>query len=341
LFNPRLIHNIFISEAQEEAAAFHDESTRRNIIFLAISTYLDVLKNEEILKIQQEYLELSRLNYEKAERMHKAGRYSKAEALRWKVDYQQQKGIVVNSENELRTAQAHLCRVVNLDMRTDLQVDAVIPEKILSEGDHIAGLSDEAIIDLIDIDEQTLIAANAALSAAQKNQDISRLLFQNSRSNFMPVVSLSYSYGWRENETANLDDYSPQLLAVNFSLPLFTGFQNISTLKSNYYSYQQSQENFQDQLQNVRFILTQTVNKIINQKTQLEITETNIEFNERNYRVVEQQKEQGLVSNIDFVDAKLNLQDAKLQAINTQYDFISGIVELYYLLGKINQTVLQ
>jgi outer membrane protein TolC len=124
-------------------------------------------------------------------------------------------------------------------------------------------------------------------------------------------------------------------------MPLFTGFQNTTTLKSNYYGYQRSQENFQDQLQNVRFIMTETVNKIINLKTQLEITKVNIEYNDRNYRIVEQQKDQGLVSNIDFIDAKLNLQDANLQNIKANYDFISGIIELYYLLGKINETVIR
>jgi len=341
LFNGTLFYNLFITEAQEEAAEFLDESTRRNIIFLAISTYLDVLKNEEIFKLQKEYLDLSLLNYEKAERMHQAGRFSKTEALRWQVDYQQQKGIVVNSENQDRSARARLCRVVNMDMRTNLKVDPQIPRRILDEGKRVAALPDEEIIKMIHIDNETLIAANAALNAAQKNKDISHLVFQSSRANFMPNLSLNYSYGWRENETFNLDDYSPPILSINFSMPLFTGFQNITALKSNYYGYQQSQENFQDQLQNVRFILTETVNKIINLKTQLEITKVNIEYNERNYRIVEQQKEQGLVSNIDFIDAKLNLQDANLQNIQANYDFISGIIELYYLLGKINETIIR
>lgn len=341
LFNGTLFYNLFITEAQEEVAEFQEESTRRNIIFLAISTYLGVLKNEEILKLQREYLDLSLLNYEKAERMHQAGRFSKSEALRWKVDYQQQKGIVVNSENQDRSARAKLCRVVNLDMRTNIKVDPLIPRRILDEGKRMAALPDEEIVKMIHIDNETLIAANAALNAARKNEAISHLVYQSSRANFMPNLSLNYSYGWRENENINLDDYSPQILSINFSMPIFTGFQNTTTLKSNYYGYQQSKENFQDQLQNVRFILTETVNKIINLKTQLEISKVNIEYNERNYRVVEQQKEQGLVSNIDFIDAKLNLQDANLQNIQANYDFISGIIELYYLLGKINETVIR
>ena len=51
------------------------------------------------------------------------------------------------------------------------------------------------------------------------------------------------------------------------------------------------------------------------------------------------QKERGLISNIDFIDAKLNLQNAELSDINNQYDFISAMVELYYLLGKLDSIV--
>jgi len=341
VFNGPLFYNLFISEAQYEVAEYLDESTRRNIIFLAISSYLDVLKNEEIRKLQDEYLELSRLNYGKADRMYEAGRYSKSDVLRWKVDEQQQKGILVNSQSQERSARTRLRRVVNLDMLTPIVVDPNIPERILNEAKKLKNYSDEALIKMIQVDDETLIAANAALTAAQKNEDVSRLMYKNSYGNFMPRISLAYSYGWRENSTANLDDYSPQTLMVNFSIPLFTSFQNLTQTKSNYYSYQKSQEDFQDQLQNVRFILTETINKLINLKTQIEISKVNVEYNERNYHVVEQKREKGLVSNIDFIDAKLNLQDANLQDISANYDFVSAMIELYYLLGRINETALR
>ena len=66
---------------------------------------------------------------------------------------------------------------------------------------------------------------------------------------------------------------------------------------------------------------------------------TNVSFNEKNYSVIEQQKEKGLVSNLDFIDAKLNLQNSKLENINTHYDFISAMTELFYLLGKLNNVI--
>jgi outer membrane protein TolC len=122
---------------------------------------------------------------------------------------------------------------------------------------------------------------------------------------------------------------------INLSVPVFSGFQNYTKLKSSYYNYKKSQENFSDQLQDVRLLLTETINKIINLRTQKELSKVNVSFNEHNYRVVEQQKEQGLVSNIDFIDAKLNLQRAKLDDISNRYDIISSMVELYYLLGKL------
>ena len=189
---------------------------------------------------------------------------------------------------------------------------------------------------LIQLDDEELIKANAALSAAKSIRNIGKLAYRNSYSAFMPDASLSYSYAWRENNTIELDDYSPKTLMINVSMPLFTSFQNYSSLKSSYYDYKKGQEDFADQLKNTRYVLTQTVNNIINLKTQREISKVNLEHTKQNYRIIETQAEKGLKSNLEFIDAKLNLQLAELTDINNNYDFITSIVELYYLTGKLD-----
>ena len=177
------------------------------------------------------------------------------------------------------------------------------------------------------------------MSAAKKGEEISETLYRNTYNAYLPVVNLTYIHAWRENATLVLDDYSPKTLVVNLNIPIFTSLQNFTRLKSAYYEYRQSQEIYYDQLQNIRLILMETVNKMVNLKTQKSLSAVSVEYNERNYRIVEQQREKGLVSNIEFVDAKLNLQNAKLADISNYYDFISGMVELYYLLGKLDEIV--
>ena len=191
----------------------------------------------------------------------------------------------------------------------------------------------------VKLSEDELIKANAALSAVHSQTKVSKLLYRNSYASYMPDVNLTYSHGWRENNTLALDDYSPKTVMVNFSIPLFTSFQNLTKTKSSYYEYKQNKENYHDQLKNTRFVLTETANKIINLKIQRELSKANVEFNKNNYKVIEKQKERGLISNIDFIDAKLNLQNAELGDINNHYDFISAMVELYYLLGKLDEIV--
>jgi outer membrane protein TolC len=339
IFNGSLINNLSVANASEDAALKINESTRENIIFQVISSYLSVLKSKEVLNIQKDYLDLSRLNYEKAERLYKANRYSKTEALRWKVEFQQQKSIVVSSESQSRSDMTILNRLINEDMFNALEVEKDIPTYLLAESERLQQFSDAEILDLIKLNDDELTNVNKNLSAAKSNEEVSWLLYKNSFTSYLPDISLSYSYGWRENNTLALDDYSPKTLMINFSIPIFTSFQNFTSLKSTYYDYKQNQEQFFDQLQNTKYILTETSNKLIRLKTQRELSKTNVEYNEHNYRIVETQKERGLVSNIDFIDAKLNLQNAKLDDINNHYDFISAMVELYYLLGKIESVL--
>jgi len=339
IFNGAILNGLYIANAAEDASIQMNESTKRNIVYLVTSTYLNVLKLSDVLKLQKEYQNLSQLNFEKAGRLYNAGRYSKTEVLRWKVELQQQKSVVVNSESQLRTANTMLKRLVNIEMQKDIEINNLIPESLKLESDKLISITDQQILQLIQLNDEELIEVNAALAAAESNKEISRHLYHNSYSSYMPNVNLNYSHAWQENNTIELDDYSPKTLMVNFSMPLFTSFQNFTSVKSSYYEYKANEENFYDQLQNTRLVLTETANKIINLKTQKELSETNVAFNEKNYNVIEQQKEKGLVSNLDFIDAKLNLQNSKLDNINTHYDFISAMVELYYLLGKLDGVI--
>ena len=246
---------------------------------------------------------------------------------------------MVNSESQLRTSHTMLKRLVNIDMQKELEIENLIPETLKSESEKLAGMNDQQILKLIQLNDEELMEVNAALASAKSNEEVSKHLYHNSYSSYLPNINLDYSYAWQENNTIEPDSYSPKTLVVSLSMPLFTSFQNFTSVKSSYYEYKSSQENFYDQLQNTRLILIETVNKIINLKTQKELNETNVSFNEKNYSIIEQQKEKGLVSNLDFIDAKLNLQNSKLENINTHYDFISAMVELYYLLGKLDNII--
>jgi len=339
IFNASILNGISMAERSEEMAEELSESARRKIIFQVIQSYLNVLKNKEILDLQNEYLELSKLNYEKAERLYNAGRYSKTDAMRWQVDYQQQLSIVTTNQSNLRRSRIILSRLLNAALGEFFEVEKRIPKPLLDESDELLKLSDLELLGMIQLEDEELILANSALAAAKKSEDISESAYRNTYNAYLPVVNLAYIHAWRENSTPTLDDYSPKTILVNLSVPIFTSFQNFTRLKASYYDYRQSQEVFNDQLLNIRFVLTETINKLINLKTQNELSKISVEFNEGNYNIVEQQREKGLVSNIELVDAKLNFQDAKLSDISNYYDFISGMVELYYLLGKLDKIV--
>ncbi|MCB0750724.1 MAG: TolC family protein, partial [Ignavibacteriae bacterium] len=339
LFNGVLINGLSIAYEQETLSEQQSKSTDQQMVFNAISSYLNVLRNQEIKKLQDEFLELSKLNYEKAQRLYEANRYSQNDALRWEIDYQQQKSIVVNSKSELRSSLLALSRIINSLIDTNTVIDPKILTNLESEKEKLLNISNDEILNLINLTDEQLVEVNASLSALKSGEEISRLLHNNSYSSFMPKINLSYSYGWRENNTIDFDDYSPKNLMVTFSLPLFSGFQNYTGLKSSFYEYKKNQEEFKDQLLNTKLILNNVVNNIINIKTQIDLQKSNLVLSKNNYSIVERQRERGLVSNIDYIDAKLSMQNANIDYIGNTYNFIISIVELYYLTGKIESLI--
>ena len=339
LFNGVLINGLNIAYEQETLSEQQGKSVEHQVIFNVINSYLNTLQFKELNKIQQEYLILSELNYKKAQRLYRANRYSQNEVLRWEIDFQQQKSTVANSRAELRNSLVVLSRLINAVLDTATVIDPAILENLENERIFLLKLSEKEILGMIDLNNDQLIKANASLAALKSGEEISRMLHKNSYSSFLPKINISYSYGWRENNTIDLDDYSPKNLMVNFSLPIFSGFQNYTALKSSFYEYKKTEEEFKDQLLNTKLVLQNVANNLINIKSQMDLLKSNVELSENNYQIVEKRRERGLVSNIDFIDAKLKMQEANINYIANNYLFIASIVELYYLTGKIESLI--
>jgi outer membrane protein TolC len=339
LFNGVLLNGLAIAYEQELLSEQQTKSVEHQVVFNVITSYLNVLKNNDFRNIQKEYLGLSKLNYEKAQRLYEANRYSQNEALRWKIDFQQQKSTVANSNAELRNSLLTLSRLVNAEIDSSTIIDPAILENLELEKAMILGMNEKEILQLVDLSDEDLITANASLAALSSGKEVSRLLHKNSYSSFMPKVNLNYSYAWRENNTLKLDDYSPKNLMISLSVPIFSGFQNYTALKSSFYEFKKNEEEFKDQLINTKLVLNNVANNIINLKAQLDLLNSNLELSKNNYSIVERQRERGLVSNIDYIDAKLNMQNANLDYISNNYNFIISIVELYYLTGKIENLI--
>lgn len=339
LFNGVLLNGLEVAYEQESMSEQQTKSVEHHVLFNVITSYLNTLRVKELTKVQNEYLHLSQLNYEKAQRLFQANRYSQNEALRWKIEFQQQKSTVATTDSELRNSLLSLSRLVNAKLDTSTVIDPKIISNLISEKEFILNLSEEEILNLINLNDDELVKANASLAALKSGEEISRLLHNNSYSSFMPKVNLSYSYAWRENNTFKLDDYSPKSLMINLSVPIFSGFQNYTALKSSFYEYKKNEEEFKDQLLNTKLILNNVANNIINAKTQIDLLQSNLEFSRNNYAIVERQRESGLVSNIEYIDAKLNMQNANIDYIASTYNFITSVVELYYLTGKIENLI--
>ena len=339
IFDAELINGLSVATTGQAAAERTREAIRDQILYQVISGYLEVLKRGAMLELQREFLVLTGLNVRKAERMHLAGRYSKLDLLRWQVEHQQQKSGVATGEAALRDATVRLRRLLGLRMLHSGALVDRIPPRLDVEVTRVASLSEEEIRALVGVDNRTLVEENAMLAAAARDRERSRLVYRGQYSSYLPDVSLSYSTAWRRNDTLALDDYRPSMIMLNMSVPLFTGFRNLSRLKSALFSYRAQDTRFSDLVDETRQTLGETINRIVNLKNQRELIRTSLDFNENNYRIVSREKELGRASNLDVIDAKLNLQNARLLEITTRFDLTSAVIELSYLMGSLDDLV--
>jgi outer membrane protein TolC len=259
------------------------------------------------------------------------------EVLRWTVDYQQQRGRVVSTEAALRNAAADLRRLVHSSESDSLVADANLPAALVTDSERFAALPDDSIRAVARIAPPALLQENPNLAAAQAREEVSRLRYKNAQAAYLPDLSLSYSYAWRENNTVALDEYATTRLSVQLRFPIFTGFDNLTSMKSTYYDYKEQAARLSDQVWETRAALDRAANRVVDLKYQRLLHEATVELTERTWDITAREKAQGLASNLDLIDARLNLQSAQVDGVASRYDLMSAVVELHYLTGRIGK----
>ncbi len=69
--------------------------------------------------------------------------------MRWKIDFQQQKSTVANSNAELRNSLLTLSRLVNAELDTNTIIDPSIIENLELEKSIILSLNEKEILQLV------------------------------------------------------------------------------------------------------------------------------------------------------------------------------------------------
>ncbi len=361
------LNTVKLNESNYNASNFDLEKMKNDISLRIAQAYLLIILNKEQLEVQQNQVNISRLQVERTKKLFEAGTVAKGSLLDMQAQSALEEANLVAAQNQLELSYLELTQL--LDLKSNKEFDIYIP-KINVE------------------DETTLIPANQAFNYAISTMpEIKSAEYRTKSAEYSLAIARGYRY-----PNISLSGYFGSSYADNFldytKIKSFSVTDNVPTLYSlpstgegivqKQISYEFEKMSFKDQLdknlsKSLRFSLTiplfngYQVNagiakaklNLLNADYNLELAKNQLQKNieqayadaqaafknykasqktlasfQESFSYMQQKFDVGLINSIDYNDSKNKLIKAESDLLRAKYNYIFKKLVLEFYMGN-------
>ncbi len=259
-----------------------------------------------------------------------AGAATKSDSLRSIIQVGNARLAILTAENNLRVANAALTRLVGSDLT------------VTAEPSDTATVPDDAQLPDIAVLER-MAAAGPAVMAAEANMAAAQASRRATRTQYIPTISMSYSYGLNAASQAftggNLLLFGEaaanrQTYNFNFSFPLFNGFTREAQQVNAVVAVENAQAQARDALLASRQTLTQQLNALQAAAARVQVQLASVEAAEEDLRVQQQRYQLGASTSLDLLTSQTQLNAARIALIQSRLDARVAKAQIESLIGQ-------
>lgn len=336
------VNNIRKSNYDYLASKYDAEKIANDISINIITAFLQLMHNKELVAVNQDKLELSKLQVSRINEMVAVGRLPKGNLLDTESQMAQEELRLINVQNQLDIAFLNMKQLLDLDVSASF--DITVPEVSINENFSTRNTNDLyqiAIGNLPDVK-----SANAKVQSAERSLAIA----QGGRS---PRLSLSGSMGTGYSDARQkitgvdslslqpiyadypfeeqLEDNVSQSLSFSLSIPIFNGWQTNSSISRAKIGVLQSQYNLQQAENQLRKQIEQANADALASHKKYLASQKSVQALSESFRYTEEKYNVELVSTYEYNDAKNRLYQAETDLLQAKYDYIfkTKILDFY------------
>lgn len=331
------------ANADNESLEEQNQRLKETIIFETASRYLQVVLNEELLKISETSLEASQSQLEQISAQVDVGSLPTVDLFNQEATVASDELTLIQRENALEVSIAQLIRIMQDDTITDVEttVPSVEELSVMPVDLNLNEMIDAALNNRSDYRAQQLTIEG-------NEQDITL-----ARASLLPTITASAGINSRWSDqfidpvTRDVAPFSDQFFdqqinrSVGFSvsIPIFSRWNN----RTNLLNSKIQLKNSQLELENVKFQISEEVRQAYNDYTsivkELESTEKSLIAAERAYETEQQRYEIGSTTLIELNLANANYVQAQSERVQAVYNFIFQQRLLDYYIGRLDENV--
>lgn len=317
LFNRSSWINLTIAEKQARLADFKALNIKQNIILSTATTYFNVLKAQEKIKLAKLEAKAVKERLEQIKEQKAVGLTANTEVEETQAQYDSVVVNVIVAENELADALAQIHELTG-QFYSDL--------KPLNISEFKPDYSAEDVNDLFDQANQN----NAEIAQAKLTADIAKEATSAAKSGHLPTVKLKGEYQY----TKDIDELN---LGVTVALPLYTGGNISSKVKEASFNQVAAKNDLKRQQRALMTSIRNSDNKIKAIVKTISAYKQLVVSSKSSLEAIRAGENVGTRTNIDVLNANSKMYDAERQLSGAKYDYIVLKLSLEKEMGLLDE----
>lgn len=288
--------------------------------------YYNVLFLKEVVNVRKLNLNNAANNYEVVEKRYRNGTSTEFDFLRAKVTMENLKPAVIEAENNLTITKKVLKNAIGLKDSKDVDVTGVLA----FDSSEYHGSADELI--------NKIAENNVSIRQLRINQDINKQMLSIDKANYLPKLYLFGQYNLQaaEDDGRNFVNYR-YFNVINAGVGLnwdLNFFRNSYKVKQSEIEIKKTDETILDVKQKLRLMSQSIILKMEEARNKVIATKETVMMAERGYELATLSFKNGVVNQIDVLEAGNQLSNSKLGYYQAIVEYLNAKAELEELLEK-------
>ncbi len=328
VFDRSVIGNIIISRIQRQASKWQEVGQEQISVADTITAFLDVLRAQELLEVQNQRLALAREQLETATSNFEVGLGIRTDVLRAELTRSSAERDVVSAQIRMKQSLATLNWIVGVELQNKYELQG----HTLSQYDPNDDV--ETILNDFNHLYQVATMENPSIQVASLLVDQQKESIEVARGEFYPTVNVEGSWGY--NDIGSLDlEQEEWRIALIANVPIFESGRRAAKISRTKDQLSAEEQRYENTVRQVLNGVEVSSLSLLEEKRNLEIAmkaeEVAIENHERFLNLYQE----GLADTLDVTQALTELVTAQTDVVTARYNYMRVYTQLLQNLGII------
>lgn len=323
-------NSIALSKLNLQAATEDLNKAKEDISIQVTSAYLQVLFNEELVKIARQQVELSQEMLTQKEAYFQNGKASEAELYEAKSRVAQDQLSLVQTENDYRLALLDLSQLLELPSPENFQIVSpdVQPEQLFGTLTSPTDIYNQALLI-----KPSIKAAQYRLEGAARSIRIAQSAYYPQLSFGAGLSTSYYNMSGRDNASfhSQLKDNFSQYVGVSLSIPIFNRLSTRNRVRTARLEQTTLGWQLEESKKTLYKEIQQAYYNAVNAESKYQSSQVADEAAEASFKLMKEKYANGKANATEYNEARTNWMKAVSDCVQAKYDYLfrTKILDFY------------